>query len=428
MMTISLKSKGLELYTRSSLVNVEKYWSVARMKRLLFVTPGKLPVPALKGGAVETLIEMIVTQNEKAQLFEIDVFTLWDEQIHTIKYNHSNLITVKSSLIIGVLDKLYFTYWEKIKKDWRATFHRNHFRDKSYKRSLYKLLLRCQYDRIIVENNMSLLKSIYDALGEESFSKVCDYHMHSALIDNPMMIEYLTRCNQIITVSDFVRESMLSTHPDFADVKITVLKNTVDVTKFDANSFLEIRDEARKKYKVNKDIFVFLYSGRLSIEKGVKELVVAFENLNLPSVKLIIAGGSYSGDPTISQYELKIKKYCTEKSLNVDFLGFINNDEMRNIYALADVLVIPSLAKEACSLTAIEGKQLGIPMIVSNVGALPEYLGEYPIYVETDDNFIGNITQAMQQCLNVGKLERKNHPNQTQGKGWYFDQFKNIIE
>ena len=45
------------------------------MKRLLFVTPGKLPVPALKGGAVETLIEMIVSENELNQTFEIDVFT-----------------------------------------------------------------------------------------------------------------------------------------------------------------------------------------------------------------------------------------------------------------------------------------------------------------------------------------------------------------
>lgn len=397
------------------------------MKRLLFVTPGKLPVPALKGGAVETLIEMIVSENEKDQSFEIDVFTLWDEQIHTIKYNHSNLITVKSPLIVRALDKLYFSYWEKIKKDWRATFHRNHFRDKLYIRSLYKLLRRSQYDRIIVENNMSLLKSIYDALGEESFSKVCDYHMHSALIDNPLMIEYLTKCNQIITVSDFVRESMLSTYTEFANVKITVLKNTVDVTKFAASSLLGIRDEAREKYKVNKDTFVFLYSGRLSVEKGVKELVAAFENLNSASARLIIAGGSYSGDPDVSQYESKMKKYCTEKSLNVDFLGFINNDEMINIYALADVLVLPSLAKEAGSLTAIEGKQLAIPMIVSNVGALPEYLGEYPIYVETDDNFIDNITQAMQQCLCVGKLERKHHSDQTQGSGWYFDRFKSII-
>jgi len=96
------------------------------MKKLLFVTPGKLPVPALRGGAVETLIEMLISENEKESCFEIDIFTLWDQEMKTIKFEYSNLIPVKSSLFTRVLDKLYFLYWEKIKRDWRATFHRNH--------------------------------------------------------------------------------------------------------------------------------------------------------------------------------------------------------------------------------------------------------------------------------------------------------------
>lgn len=397
------------------------------MKRLLFVTPGKLPVPALKGGAVETLIEMIVSENELNQTFEIDVFTLWDEQMHTIRYKHSNLITVKSSILTKVFDRLYFFYWEKIKKDWRATFHRNHFRDKLYEKRLYKLIRETKYDRIIVENNMSLLKCIYDALGQEAYSNACDYHMHSALIDNPMMIDYLSKCHQIITVSDFVRKTMLSTYAEFSNVKFNVLMNTVDVSKFNSDSLALVRETSRQKYNISNDEFVFLYSGRLSIEKGVKELVAAFEQLHSKSAKLVVAGGSYSGDPAVSQYEIKIKKHCAENGLNVAFLGFVNNNDMKSVYALADVLVIPSLAKEAGSLTAIEGMNLGIPMIVSNIGALPEYLGEYPIYVEPGTDFIENLVQAMQQCVDSGDLDKKNQHFHTQGSGWYFEQFKKII-
>lgn len=397
------------------------------MKRLLFVTPGKLPVPALKGGAVETLIEMIISENENDQVFEIDVFTLWDEQMHTIRYKHSNLITVKSSVFTKMFDKLYFSYWEKIKKDWRATFHRNHFRDKMYEKRLFKLISDTNYDRIIVENNMSLLKCVYDALGDEKYSKICDYHMHSVLIDNPTMIECLSKCHQIITVSDFVRKTMLSTYAEFSNVKFKVLMNTVDVSKFNTDSLATVREASRQKYNISNDTFVFLYSGRLSIEKGVKELIAAFEKLNLNSVKLVVAGGSYSGDSAVSQYETEIKKYCMENNLNVKFLGFINNDDMKNIYALADVLVIPSLAEEAGSLTAIEGMNLGIPMIVSDIGALPEYLGEYPIYVEPGNDFVVNLVQAMQQCVDGGKLEKRKQHCNTWGSGWYFEQFKNIF-
>ncbi len=397
------------------------------MKRLLFVTPGKLPVPALKGGAVETLIEMIISENELNQSFEIDVFTLWDERMTSITYKHSNLIPVKSSITTKLFDKLYFSYWEKIKKDWRATFHRNHFRDKLYEKRLSELLRSAEYDRIIVENNMSLLKCIYDALGQDIYTKVCDYHMHSALIDNPAMIEYLSKCHQIITVSNFVRQTMVTTHPELSNVKFNVLMNTVDTSKFNTISLATERETSRQKYNISNDTFVFLYSGRLSIEKGVKELIAAFEKLDSNSAKLVIAGGSYSGDPAVSQYEFKIKKYCIENGLNVDFLGFVNNEDMKSIYALADVLVIPSLAKEAGSLTAIEGMSLGIPMIVSNVGALSEYLGEYPVYVEPGNEFIDNLARAMQQCVNDGNLEKGNQHGCTLGSNWYFEQFENII-
>lgn len=100
---------------------------------------------------------------------------------------------------------------------------------------------------------------------------------------------------------------------------------------------------------------------------------------------------------------------------------------MNSIYALADVLVIPSLAKEAGSLTAIEGISLGIPMIVSNIGALSEYLGEYPVYVEPGDDFVDGLAKAMQQCVNGGYSKKVNPHSHALGSGWYFEQFKNII-
>lgn len=398
------------------------------MKKLLFVTPGKLPVPALKGGAVETLIEMLLTENENEGCFEIDIFTLWDQKMKTIKYHYSKLIPVKSSPLINLLDKLYFLYWEKIKRDWRATFHRNHFRDSLYKKRLKNILLKNEYDDIIVENNMSLLECIYKTIGKEKFSTVCNYHMHSVFIDNPDMIFYLSACKQIITVSDFVRKSMIDDYAEFADVKFAVLLNTIDVSKFDEISLPSLRNKMRLSFNIGEKTFVFLYSGRLSTEKGVKELIAAFETLNCKSAKLIIAGGSYSGDKAISEYEAKLKKHCIENNLNVDFIGFVENNDMIKIYALADVLVIPSIAKEAGSLTAIEGMHLGIPMIVSETGSLPEYLKDYPIYAKPGDDFINNLRVAMEKSLIDNNLKSKFPPKKVQGNSWFFTQFKKIID
>lgn len=398
------------------------------MKNILIVTPGKLPVPAIKGGAVETLIEMIVSENEIEPSFKIDVFTLWDDQVNTFKYKHSKLITVKSCFPIRVLDCMYFNYWEKIKKDWRVTFHRNQFRNGLYEKRLSKVLKVNRYDRIIVENNMSLLKIIFETVGEEIFSRTCDYHMHSALIDNPLMLQYLRKCNQIITVSDFVRNAMKSTYIELSSVNFSVLRNTVDASVFNQNSLEECRERVRKKYNISSNTYVFLYSGRLSIEKGIRELVKAFGNLKSDLAKLVIAGGSYSGDPAVSQYEKNLKEFCLENKLNVVFLGYIDNKDMKEIYALADTLVIPSLAEEAGSLTAIEGKQLGIPMIVSRVGSLPEYLGEYPTYVMPGESFVDELSSVMQQYLDEDKLGIRYKTEQTLGSRWYFEQFTRIID
>ena len=43
------------------------------MKRIAIISPSELPIPSLKGGAIETLTTYIVNENEKNKLFEIDV-------------------------------------------------------------------------------------------------------------------------------------------------------------------------------------------------------------------------------------------------------------------------------------------------------------------------------------------------------------------
>ena len=46
------------------------------MKRIAIITPCILPVPALKGGAIEELISRIVRDNEERQQLNIDLFTI----------------------------------------------------------------------------------------------------------------------------------------------------------------------------------------------------------------------------------------------------------------------------------------------------------------------------------------------------------------
>ena len=38
------------------------------MRKICFVTCGALPVPAIKGGAIEQLIELLINENENSQI------------------------------------------------------------------------------------------------------------------------------------------------------------------------------------------------------------------------------------------------------------------------------------------------------------------------------------------------------------------------
>ena len=65
--------------------------------RILIISPGRLPVPAVRGGAVETLIESLLRYNEIEKKSTIDVVSLYDNSARkrSEKYKYSNFIFIK---------------------------------------------------------------------------------------------------------------------------------------------------------------------------------------------------------------------------------------------------------------------------------------------------------------------------------------------
>ena len=51
-----------------------------KMKKICIITQGMLPVPAVKGGAVETLVEYILNCNEVGKKLDITVLSVEDEE------------------------------------------------------------------------------------------------------------------------------------------------------------------------------------------------------------------------------------------------------------------------------------------------------------------------------------------------------------
>lgn len=115
------------------------------------------------------------------------------------------------------------------------------------------------------------------------------------------------------------------------------------------------------KYELNNhDDNYILYFGRLSKEKGVKNLIDAMKDINY---KLYILGTGPIED------ELK---YYASNYKNIEFKGFQSGEALTNYIRNARCIVLPSTWYENGPYSAMEAMALGKPLIVSNLGGLPE--------------------------------------------------------
>jgi glycosyltransferase involved in cell wall biosynthesis len=115
-----------------------------------------------------------------------------------------------------------------------------------------------------------------------------------------------------------------------------------------------------------------LYFGRLSQEKGVMTLLKAIKNLK--NLKLKIAGTGLQED--------KLKEYVKNNNINnVEFLGFLSGDKLKQAIFNSLFTVMPSVAYETFGLSILESFEHKKPVIASDLGALPELVknGRYGV-------------------------------------------------
>jgi glycosyltransferase involved in cell wall biosynthesis len=88
---------------------------------------------------------------------------------------------------------------------------------------------------------------------------------------------------------------------------------------------------------------------------------------------------------------------------HVEHIGYVGEHDRQRVYMGARVLVLPS-HEEGFGMPALEAMSLGIPVIASNRGALPEVLGEAGILVAPDDT--ESIAAALERLLADDELAR----------------------
>lgn len=115
---------------------------------------------------------------------------------------------------------------------------------------------------------------------------------------------------------------------------------------------------------------VWIIPARLSPEKGILNFMdlLVKTKFKESNITIIIPG--------TGPLESNIKAKITDLGLKISLLGFQNQKEMAELYALSDVFVLPSLS-DSNPLTCIEALWSGKPLLVSaHVGNYPEVIEE----------------------------------------------------
>ena len=108
-----------------------------------------------------------------------------------------------------------------------------------------------------------------------------------------------------------------------------------------------------------------LYFGRLSPEKGLNTLIAAAK-LTGHKVKIVGTGPE----------ENNLRQQVKEQSAPVEFLGFKEGGELRDVIIKARAVVVPSIWYENMPLSMLEALSLGKVVIASKIGGLPEIIKE----------------------------------------------------
>lgn len=158
-----------------------------------------------------------------------------------------------------------------------------------------------------------------------------------------------------ICPSQFMADKMVQ--GGFSKSKMQTLCNFIDVEKckFSSTDGTDYTDDVELLPK-KEDYYCFI--GRLSHEKGAKALIEAANQL---PYKLVIIGGGPLMD------ELKSVAHT-----NIEFVGFKQWDDIKQLVGKARFSVIPSEWYENNPLSVIEAQCLGTPVLGANIGGIPE--------------------------------------------------------
>ena len=359
--------------------------------KIAILTSGILPVPAVQGGAVENLIDFYLDYNDKNKLHDITIYSVWhpDVKKHSaLKSDSNHYIYIKvNGILPKIKKKLYkMKYGEKY----------YHYTIEYYLHEAMKDIRKQDFDIIIMEN-----RPAYALKVKEIANAKLVYHLHNEKLDRKTIKaqEIYDAADCILTVSDYIKRCVQTIYP--LDKKTRTIYNGINLSAFSKKNKAD-----RSALGFYEEDFVLVFSGRMNRDKGIKELIIAMNLLKEYShIKLMVIGSTFFGNATNDDsFTTELKTHAEPLKERIIFTGFIPYSNIPNYLQMADVAVIPSVWNDPFPTTVLEAQAIGLPIITTRRGGIPEEVTEEnAILLDTDEQFVDNLVKAI--------LDLYNHPD-----------------
>ncbi len=135
----------------------------------------------------------------------------------------------------------------------------------------------------------------------------------------------------------------------------------VDIKRYAAGAQARIESEqVRHEYHIPTEALVLGFVGRITRDKGIRELYEAFTRLkgSYPGLRLMLVGDFEPGDPIPDALRMRI-----EADPAVTCTGFVNNVE--RFYWAMDVMALPTY-REGFGTALVEAQASSVPVVTTN--------------------------------------------------------------
>jgi glycosyltransferase involved in cell wall biosynthesis len=181
----------------------------------------------------------------------------------------------------------------------------------------------------------------------------------------------MARGDVVIANSEFTRDRIVAMHP-FAKERIVVIHRGADLRAFQPDQVAPARVQTlRREWGLEPDDRIVLLAARLTGWKGQRVLIDAAKILSQRGVtgaRYILAGDE--------QGRTGYAKELDDRIAAAGLAGVVRRvghcSDMPAAFLAADAVCVPSTEPEAFGRSAVEAQAMGVPVVVTDIGAAPE--------------------------------------------------------